>query len=62
MKRHWTLFAAVLLLTACGTAATATSASAPAATGEADAYVASDPAAFAAAAGRPQLVEFFAFW
>lgn len=59
MKRHWTLLVAALLLTACGTAATATPAPA---TGEADAYVASDPAAFTAAAGQPQLVEFFAFW
>lgn len=60
MKKHLLFFIVVLLITACGTAATATPA--PAATGEADAYVASDPAAFTAAAGQPQLVEFFAFW
>lgn len=60
MKRGWVLFAATLLLTACGTAATATPTPAAAALG--DAYVASDPAAFVASAGQPQLVEFFAFW
>ncbi len=58
-KRLALLTLAALVLAACTAPAATSSATA---TPEPGAYVASDPAAFTAAAGRPQLVEFFAFW
>lgn len=60
MSKRLALFMlAALVMAACGAPAASLSATATPAT---DAYVASDPATFTVAAGRPQLVEFFAFW